>query len=125
VLDSTRLTNTLDANMSGGKEARLSRAGLLVLGVLCGIIGCLPPAFLFEQALKPGRRVKVSEGLRSILISFVMLTVAILTVWLVVDDDVLQFGCAMVMTFLLFWAIESLRGWRATNDKTPTNERKG
>jgi hypothetical protein len=58
--------------MSGGKEARLSRAGLLVL-----------------------------------------------------DDDVLQFGCAMVMTFLLFWAIESLRGWRATNDKTPTNERKG
>ena len=27
----------------------------------------------------------------------------------------LRFGCALVVTFLAFWGVESLRAWRAAN----------
>lgn len=90
---------------------------LLTVGVVCGVVGCIPSAFLFEEALKQGRRVNVGEGLRSILVSFAMLSFAIVVVWLVDSSAVLWFGCAMIASFLLFWAVEALRGWRAANSK--------
>ena len=89
----------------------------VMAGVLCGLIGCAAPGVLFERALKKGKRVSVSLGVVSILASFLMLSLALLAVRVLAAEKVLPFGCAMVAAFLLFWAVEAVRGWMAANGR--------
>lgn len=86
-------------------------------GILCGLIGCAAPGFLFERALKKGTRVSVSLGAVSILASFLLLSLALVVVRVVAAEKLLPFGCAMVAAFLLFWAVEAVRGWMAANGR--------
>ncbi|WP_417572588.1 hypothetical protein [Paratractidigestivibacter faecalis] len=53
----------------------------------------------------------------SILTSFLMLSLALLAVRVLAAEKVLPFGCAMVAAFLLFWAVEAVRGWMAANGR--------
>lgn len=85
----------------------------VVAGVVCGLAGSAAPAFLFEEVLSKGRRVQVSRALASIIVSFLTMMAAIFVVYLVSSESVLVFGCSMVVAFLLFWGVESLRAWRA------------
>lgn len=102
--------------MVGMKERdALKTWGAIVAGVVCGLVGCAAPAFLFEEVLTKGRRVQVSSGLVSIIVSFALMLVALFVVHAVRSELVLAFGCSMVATFLLFWGVESLRAWRAAN----------
>ena len=89
----------------------------VMAGVLCGLVGCAAPGFLFERALKKGKRVSVGLGVASILVSFLMLSLALLAVRVLAAEKVLPFGCAMVAAFLLFWAVEAVRGWMAANGR--------
>ena len=59
----------------------------------------------------------VSLGVVSILASFLMLSLALLAVRVLAAEKVLPFGCAMVAAFLLFWAVEAVRGWMAANGR--------
>ena len=72
---------------------------------------------VFERALKKGKRVSVGLGVASILASFLMLSLALLAVRVLAAEKVLPFGCAMVAAFLLFWAVEAVRGWMAANGR--------
>jgi threonine/homoserine/homoserine lactone efflux protein len=85
----------------------------IVAGALCGLVGSIAPAFLFEQALKPGTKVNMAAGLASILVSFVLLSMALLAVYVLASEKVLTFGCSMVAAYLLFWAVEAIRAWMA------------
>lgn len=102
----------------------------ILAGAVCAIIGSLFPAILFEKALKEGIRAKVNMalGLASIFSSFVLLTAAQLAVYRFASEKFFAFSCAMVASFLLIWAVEAARAWKAANaggsDSRP-DERKG
>lgn len=87
----------------------------IAFGVICGLAGCIPPAFLFEKALHSGKNLgmDVGIGLVAILLSFLMLSAAVFVVWLFDPQSTQPFGIAMISTFLCVWGIESVRGWRA------------
>lgn len=85
----------------------------IIAGVLCGLAGSFAPAFLFEKALKTGTRVSMAAGMASVLSSFLFLSLALLAVYVAAGTEVLTFGCAMILSFLLFWAIEAVRAWKA------------
>lgn len=95
-------------------------ARVVVLGVVLGIVGTLPSAFLFERALRKEGDASVAAGLASVMASFVVLSAAIAVVWFVARDSVLSFGVALAASFLLVWAIEAGRAWhRAQHDVGP------
>jgi hypothetical protein len=95
---------------------------VIAVGVICGLAGALPPAYLFEVALKNGASkaagtASVANGLLSILVSFAMLSLATFVVYFAARESTLAFGCAMITAFLAVWGVESIRGWRAANGR--------
>ena len=94
-----------------------------ILGALVGIVGALPPAYLFEQALKGTRSVSVAAGLASIFISFAMLSGVTFTVWATTPHNVLCFGVAEAASFLLIWVVEAWRAWRDAHRAAGPGER--
>ncbi len=95
----------------------------IIVGSLSGLVGALPPALLFERALRGSRPIEVASGLVSIMISFMLLSVALLIVAVVARKDVLVFGCAEVASFLLVWVIEAWRAWRDANESRPSGRK--
>lgn len=57
----------------------------------------------------------LSLGMVSIFSSFVSLSLAQAAVFCLASEKALTFGCAMVASFLLFWAVEAVRAWKAAN----------
>lgn len=96
----------------------------IVAGSAFGVLGALPPAVLFERALRRSHPVGVAAGLASILAAFAVHTCSILVVWLVSRADVLLFGAAEVISFLLVWVVEAVRAWRDAQRDTSPGERK-
>ena len=90
----------------------------IVSGALFGLLGCVAPAALFERALRGGSEVSLGSGLAAVLVSFVTLTVVLLVVYSVTGTGFLEFGCALVAAFLLFWGIEAARAWGAANRRS-------
>ncbi|WP_078687194.1 hypothetical protein [Parafannyhessea umbonata] len=86
----------------------------IIVGAVCGLVGCAPTAFLFEVALKRGttQEASIARGLIAIAVSFTMLSVAVFVVYLVKREATLAFGCAVAVAFLAFWGIESVRACR-------------
>lgn len=99
----------------------MSSASACVAGVFFGLLGSLPPAYLFERALKTGTRASVGSGLASILASFVLQSLALVAVGLLARERLLEFGCTMVGAFLCVWGVESVRAWRAANASATSN----
>lgn len=96
----------------------MSLPAAAIAGGLVGMVGCVPSALLFERALKRGAKVSVTAGIASVMVSYLMLLVALLVAYVVSDgtgDEFLVFACSMVALFLLFWAVEAVRAWRAAN----------
>lgn len=94
-----------------------------ILGALIGVIGALPAAYLFEQALRGTKSVSVAAGLASIIISFVMLSGATFAVWAITPHNVLCFGVAEAASFLLVWVVEAWRAWRDAHRAAGPGER--
>lgn len=97
---------------------------IAAFGMVMGVVGSVPPAFLFEQALRDARFVSVASGLASIMASFSMLSVAIFAIWLTAPQKVLFFGIGLVASFLLVWAVEAWRAWCAAQRYAGPGERK-
>lgn len=95
----------------------MDQATAMLAGAFFGLLGCVAPALLFEQALKRGTRVSVGAGLAGILVSFLAQTGALLVAYLVLRERLLEFGCSMVASFLVFWGVEAGRAWRAANGR--------
>ena len=87
----------------------------IVSGALFGLLGCAAPAALFERALRGGATVSLAAGVAAVAVSFLSLTVVLLVVYLVTSEHFLEFGTAMVASFLLLWGVEAARAWRAAN----------
>lgn len=87
----------------------------VIVGGLVGVVGCVPAAVLFERALKRGAKVSVAAGIASVMVSYLMLLAALLVAYVADSDGFLVFACSMVALFLLFWAVEAVRAWRAAN----------
>lgn len=96
--------------------------GYGAIGIVLGLVGALPPALLFERALRKGH-VGVAAGLASIMASFMALTLSMLAVWWFARRHLLLFGCSEVGSFLLVWCIEAWRAWRDANVAVRTGER--
>lgn len=90
-------------------------AQTVLVGALLGIAGSVPSAVLLELALRKGRAIGVAAGLVSVIASFILLAGALLVVWFVSRDEVLPFGCAEAVSFLLVWTVEAWRAWRDAN----------
>lgn len=89
----------------------------VVSGALFGLLGCVAPAVLFERALRGKAKVSMTAGLAAVGASFLTLTVVLLVVHLAADTGFLEFGCSMIAAFLLLWAVEAIRAWRAANGR--------
>ena len=50
-------------------------------------------------------------------VTFLTLTVVLLVVYTATNTGFLEFGCALVAAFLLFWGVEAIRAWRAANGR--------
>ena len=90
----------------------------IVSGALFGLMGCVAPAVLFERALRGSRAVSLAAGLAAMGVTFLTLTVVLLVVYTATNTGFLEFGCALVAAFLLFWSIEAIRAWRAANGRS-------
>ena len=90
----------------------MGEAAVVALGLAVGVLGAVPPAVLFEQALRGTRSVIVYAGLSSIMVSLAMVDVAVFVVRLVSQANVLLFGVAEAGSFLLVWVAEATRAWR-------------
>ena len=88
-------------------------------GVLFGLLGCVASAVLFERALRGSNAVSLAAGLAAVGASFLTLTVVLLVVYTATHAGFLEFGCALVAAFLLFWGVEAARAWRAANGRPP------
>ena len=91
----------------------------VVAGALFGLLGCVAPAVLFERALRGRPGATLASGLAAVIVSFLTLTVVLLVVYTATNTGFLEFGCALVAAFLLFWGIEAIRAWRAANGRAP------
>ena len=74
---------------------------------------------LFERALRGNPGVSLASGIAAVGVSFFSLTVVLLVVYTATNAGFLEFGCALVVSFLLFWGIEAIRAWRAANGRAP------
>ena len=90
----------------------------IVSGAIFGLMGCLAPAILFERALRGSRAVSLTACLAAMGVTFLTLTVVLLVVYTATKTGFLEFGCALVAAFLLFWGVEAIRAWRATNGRS-------
>ena len=90
----------------------------VVAGALFGLLGCVAPAALFERALRGSQGVSLASCLAAVIVSFLTLAVVLLVVYTATNTGFLEFGCALVAAFLLFWGIEAARAWRAANRRT-------
>ncbi|MDO4429525.1 MAG: hypothetical protein Q4B91_08575 [Atopobiaceae bacterium] len=90
----------------------------VVSGALFGLMGCVAPAVLFERALRGSRAVSLAAGIAAMGATFLTLTVVLLVVYTATNTGFLEFGCALVAAFLLFWGVEAARAWRAANGRT-------
>ena len=90
----------------------------VVAGVLFGLLGCVAPAVLFERALRGSPGVSLASGIAAVGVSFFSLTVVLLVVYTATNAGFLEFGCALVAAFLLFWGIEAIRAWRVANGRS-------
>ena len=88
-------------------------------GALFGLLGCVAPAALFERALRGRPGATLASGLAAVIMSFLTLTVGLLVVYTATSTGFLEFGCALVAAFLLFWGVEAIRAWRAANGRAP------
>lgn len=88
-------------------------------GAFFGLLGCVAPAALFERALRGRPGATLASGLAAVIVSFLTLTVVLLVVYTATNTGFLEFGCALVAAFLLFWGIEAIRAWRAANGRAP------
>ena len=96
----------------------------IVAGFVFGILGALPAVILFERALGGKRSVGVAAGLLSIMAAFVVHLCSVLVVWFVSRADVLAFGVAEAISFLLVWVVEAVRAWRDVQRDVGPGERK-
>ena len=87
----------------------------VIAGALFGLLGCAAPAALFERALRGGAGLSLASGIAAVGASMVSLSVVLLVVYTATGTGFLEFGSSMVASFLLFWVIEAVRGWRAAN----------
>lgn len=87
-------------------------------GALFGLLGCVAPAALFERALRGNSGVSLASGIAAVGVSFFSLTVVLLVVYTATNAGFLEFGCALVAAFLLFWGIEAIRAWRVANGRS-------
>lgn len=83
----------------------------IVFGVVCGLVGSLPLAILFEGNLRMGRRVSMGVGIVAVICSFAFLSAAIAVAYAITGDGVLSFVVSMLVTYLVFWGIETARAW--------------
>ena len=90
----------------------------VVAGALFGLLGCVAPAALFERALRGSQGVSLASCLAAVIVSFLTLAVVLLVVYTATNAGFLEFGCALVAAFLLFWGIEAARAWRAATRRT-------
>ena len=89
----------------------------IVSGAIFGLMGCIAPAILFERALRGSRAVSLAAGIAAMGVTFLTLTVVLLVVYTSTNTGFLEFGCALVAAFLLFWGVEAIRAWRAANGR--------
>ena len=91
----------------------------VLAGALAGLAGCVPLAVPFEGALRAGAKVSIAAGMAGVMASFLMMTVALAAAYAVAGAGrpFLAFACSMVALFLLFWAVEAIRAWRAANGR--------
>ena len=85
---------------------------LIGLGFFCALVACMPSAYLFERAQKDENGSTVFMGLAGVIWSYVFLCIAMAIVKLLVATQFLSFALAVVVTFLVFWGIESARAFR-------------
>ena len=89
----------------------------VLIGTVCGVIGAIPGALLFEGVLRWGKKPDMALGVAGVLLSFGTMSCAIAVAYLVDRENVFSFGVSVVATFLAIWTAESVRAWHAANPR--------
>ena len=85
----------------------------ILLGIISGLVGCALPVRFIERVWRGGRTQDngIFEGLMAIVVSFVLMSLCILAVYVISQEEhhLLAFGCSMVGTFLVVLVVETVR----------------
>lgn len=84
----------------------------VVIGAICGIVGALPQAYLFERAIQRHGKVSIALGLVSVIVSLCVFELALFVVWVVAPKQELSFGIALVAAYLSLWTVGAVRAWQ-------------
>lgn len=84
----------------------------VVAGVAFGILGSIPGGWLAHGTIKHQRRYGIGQGLASVLVSMVLLTMALGGCWILSRDRFVPFACALLVAFTAIWVYEAARAWR-------------
>lgn len=83
------------------------------LGIISGLVGCILPVRFFERVAQGSKTQEgdLSEGFMAVLISFVLMSLCILAMYAVSQEEhhLIAFGCSMVGTFIIVLLVEAVR----------------
>ena len=91
------------------REMTVGTMAAAIIGVCVGMIACIPPVVLLERALRRDDAANIGVGLGSIIASFLFAGGALLVFDKIAGEFTLAFGLGLVGSFVVVWAIESVR----------------
>lgn len=85
---------------------------IVLLGALCGLLGCVPTSYLCKRVLHEGRNDLMGLAAASLFASFVVLSLVLVVVRILAKGWILIFGASLAVAFIAFWSVEAIRGCR-------------
>ena len=96
---------------------------LIGLVIFCALVGCAPCAYLFERARVNDTCPSIAMGLAGVIWSYLLLCGVMAIVKIVAATQIMTFALAVVVTFLMFWGIESARAFRLFSYQAESHRR--
>ena len=91
----------------------------VVLGVIVGLIGALPPALLLERVIAGKAVPSFASAIAAILGPLVLMCVALLLMRFFCATMLLSFALPIIVVLVVVWAVEGVRAWMAFRHDAP------
>ena len=91
----------------------------VVLGVIVGLIGALPPAIVLERVISGKAAPSFASALTAILVPLVLMCVSLLLVRFFCATMLLSFALPIIFVLIIVWAVEGVRAWMAFRYDAP------
>ena len=91
----------------------------VVLGVIVGLIGALPPALVLERVVSGKVEPSFTAALVAILVPLVLMCASLLLVRVFCATMLWSFALPIIFVLIIVWAVEGVRAWKAFRYDAP------